>query len=314
MLDRAAVNLDRSPRLKPPARGIQIRSMSPLVGWVLAAPAAISMAIFIVLPLLAVIVISLSNWQLGQSSFSFTGFANFERLLSDPLFARALGNTILYAAIVIPGSIVLGLAVALLIEGGERSRAIYQTIHFLPVLATIAALALSWEALLNPFIGVANVIVGLFGFPPQNWLSDPRTTIPTLAVIGIWQHFGFCMVLFIAGIRTIPHELYEASSMDGADGFWDRFVTVIWPLLGPVTLFVSILVALRAFEVFDTVAVLTQGGPADSSQVLMYSIFTEAFQFLRTGYAAAITVVFLAILLVLTSAQLLVGERRVHYS
>src|SRR5262249_49696368 len=133
-------------------------------------------------------------------------------------------------------------------------------------------------------------------------------------VIGIWQNLGFAMVLFMAGLKSIPQDLYDAAAVDGADSVLDRLRTVTLPLLGPVTMFVVIVEALNAFRVFDTVKILTQGGPAKSSEVLLYTLYTESFEFLRTGYGAAITVVFLAIIVTLTLLQARIMDRRVHYS
>jgi multiple sugar transport system permease protein len=299
------------------SRSVRQRSrrwIEALTGYLLVSPAVTTLFVFVFGPVMAVALFSLSSWELGGDTFTLSGLQNYQALFSDRLFWISLGNTLLYAAIVVPGSIVLGLGIALVIEASPGGRSLYQTIHFLPVLATMAAMALSWEVILHPYIGVLNAVLGFFGVPPQAWLSDPRLVMFSLAMIGVWQNAGFCMALFIAGLRTIPDELYEASDIDGADGLWDRLSTVIWPLLGPVTLFVFVLVAIRAFEVFDTVAMLTQGRPGSSSQVLMYTIYSEGFRFLRTGYASALTVVFLSVLFLLTFLQMRLGGRRVHYT
>jgi multiple sugar transport system permease protein len=138
--------------------------------------------------------------------------------------------------------------------------------------------------------------------------------LPALAAIGIWQGFGFAMVLFVAGLKSIPQSLYDAAAIDGADGIFDRLQTVTMPMLGPVTMFVLILTAKRAFEVFDTVRVLTQGGPNFASDVLLHRLYTESFDFMRTGYGAALTVVYLAIVMLLTLAQARLLDRRAHYT
>ena len=282
--------------------------------YLLSVPAVVTLLLLVFLPALGVILISLTDWRVGETSLRFVGLENYVALLTDDLFLVSFGNTLIYVFIVVPGSIALGLVVALLIEAGRSGRALYQTIHFLPVLSTMAAMALAWEALLHPFIGIANAVLGLFGVPPQDWLTDPNLVIYTLATVGVWQHSGFCMILFIAGLRTIPAELFDAADVDGADGPWDRFATVIWPLLGPVTVFVTVLTAIRAFQVFDIVAILTRGGPGTSSHVLMYTIYTEGFQYFNSSYASALTVVFLIILMVFTIAHVRLSDRRTHYS
>lgn len=193
-------------------------------------------------------------------------------------------------------------------------RNFYRAIHFLPYMATLAAMAIVWEALLHPTIGLINQILAAIGTPTANWLRDERTVLPVLAVIGIWQNLGFAMVLFLAGLKSIPQDLYDAADVDGADFWLDRLRTVTLPMLGPVTMFVVIVTALKAFRVFDTVKILTQGGPAKASEVLLYTLYTESFEFMRTGYGAAVTIVFLAIVVALTLLQAKVLDKRVHYT
>jgi multiple sugar transport system permease protein len=149
--------------------------------------------------------------------------------------------------------------------------------------------------------------------PTYAWLAEPELALATLAVIGVWQLFGFNMVLFLAGLVSIPKYLYEAAEMDGARSAWSRFRLVTWPMLGPVTMFVVLISAIRSFQVFDTVHVLTKGGPSKASEVLLYSMYTEGFEFFRSGLAAAIAVVFLAFVLVLTLIKSWLIERKVHF-
>jgi multiple sugar transport system permease protein len=163
-------------------------------------------------------------------------------------------------------------------------------------------------------MGLVNQAFAALGLPTANWLRDERTVLPVLAFIGIWQNLGFAMVLFLAGLKAIPPDLYQAADIDGADGWFDRLSTVTLPLLGPVTMFVLVVVAIRAFEVFDSIAILTRGGPGGASEVLLYTLYRESFEYLRTGYGAAVTVVFLGIIVTLTLVQVGLMERRVHYS
>jgi multiple sugar transport system permease protein len=159
-----------------------------------------------------------------------------------------------------------------------------------------------------------NRLLAEFGFSGANWLRDEQFALPALALIGIWQGFGFAMVLFVAGLKAIPQSLYDAAAIDGADGVVDRLRLVTLPLLGPVTMFVLVLTATRAFEVFDTVRVLTLGGPNFASEVLLHRLYTESFDYLRTGYGAALTVIYLAVVVLLTLAQARILDRRVHYA
>lgn len=265
-------------------------------------------------PALAVVVFAFTDWQLGSANFAFVGLDNFKALASDMAFWSALGNTALYVAIVVPGTVILGLATALLIEASPRLRSFYRAVHFLPVMSTMSAMAIVWGTMLHPTIGIVNRFLAVFDVAGPNWLRDEQTALMTLAVIGIWQGFGFAMVLFVSGLKSIPPSLYDAAAIDGADTMIDRLRIVTLPMLGPVTMFVVILTASRAFEVFDSVRVLTQGGPNYATEVLLHRLYTESFDYLRTGYGAALTVVYLAIVIGLTLVQARYMERRVHYA
>ena len=251
---------------------------------------------------------------MGQDSLSFVGLANFRALFADAVFMKSLRNTCVYVLLVVSGTVVLGLFVALLLESSDTLKGFYRTVHFVPVMAAASAMAIVWGAMLHPTIGVFNRILQALGYENINWLRDERTALAALVVIGIWQGFGYAMVLFISGLKAIPHGLYDAAEVDGADGMADRLRYVVLPMMGPVLMFVVIVTAVRAFSVFDTVRVLTAGGPNYSTDVLLYRLYTESFDYLRTGYGAALTVVFLAIVVTLTLVQAKVMDKRVHYS
>jgi multiple sugar transport system permease protein len=279
----------------------------------LAGPAILLLLVLFILPVVAVLVIALTDWQFGARSLRFVGLSNFREIFADAGFRASLFNTVAYVLIVVPGTLLPGLGIALLIESGRSLRGFYRAIHFLPFMATLAAMAIAWEALLHPTIGLVNTALSAAGLPTANWLRDEATVLPVLAVIGIWQNLGFAMVLFLAGLKSIPQDLYDAADIDGADWWLDRLRAVTLPMLGPVSMFVVIVVALRAFETFDTVQMLTQGGPGHASEVLLYTLYRESFEFLRTGYGAAVTIVFLVIVVTLTLLQARVMDGRVHY-
>ncbi|MDE5466275.1 MULTISPECIES: sugar ABC transporter permease [unclassified Bradyrhizobium] len=284
-----------------------------MAAYALAGPAVLLLFLLFFVPVIAVFVIALTDWQFGAHTFAFVGIANFREVFGDDGFRASLLNTVIYVLIVVPGTVILGLAIAMLIESGRSLRAFYRAIHFLPFMATLAAMAIAWEALLHPTIGLVNQTFSALGLPTANWLRDEVTALPVLAIIGIWQNLGFAMVLFLAGLKSIPRDLYDAAEIDGADLWLDRFRTVTLPMLGPVLMFVVIVVALRAFEAFDTVKVLTKGGPGHASDVLLYTLYRESFEYLRTGYGAAVAVVFLVIVVALTLIQARVMDKRVHY-
>ncbi|MGF0539425.1 carbohydrate ABC transporter permease [Agrobacterium sp. ES01] len=275
------------------------------------APATLLLLAIYIIPMIVLACFSVTDYQLGALSTHFVGLDNFIKAFNDPVFRRALANTILYAIIVIPFGVFLALGVALLVYNRKRSRAFWEVAYFLPVTATLVAMATVWQFLLHPSLGPVNAAIKAFGFEPVAFLSNPTLLIPTMAMIGIWQILGFNMVLFLAGLTAIPKDLQEAARLDGAKNPIDRFFTVTWPMLGPTTMFVVVTTSISAFKVFETVAVLTKG--RSGSETLLFDLYLEGFEYSNTGYAAALTLVFLAFVLVLSIGQTLHMDRKVHY-
>lgn len=284
------------------------RAALPLV-----APIAVLMLALLVLPTAAMIGLSLTDAELGATSFAFIGLDGYREVLADRTFLISAENTLFYVAVVTPVSVALGLGFALLIEAGTELRGFFRSAYFLPVVSLITAMATVWQYLMHPMIGPFNLMLGLVGLPPVNWLAGSDTVMGALALIGIWQQTGFDLVLFLAGLGAIDRTLYDAAEIDGAKSAFDRFRLVTWPMLGPTTLFVVTITMINAVKVFETVMTLTQGGPAKASEVLLWTIYQEGFVFLRLGSASAMAVIFVAVLLVLIALQTRVMDRKVHY-
>ncbi|MCL8000332.1 sugar ABC transporter permease [Brucella sp. 21LCYQ03] len=293
------------PKQSRAARRLVIR------GLMFAAPAVLLLLATYIIPMIVLAGFSVTDYQLGALSTRFIGLDNFINAFSDPVFMRALRNTIIYALIVIPFGVFLALGVALLVYNRKRSRAFWEVAYFLPVTATLVAMATVWQFLLHPSIGPVNAVIKWFGFEPVSFLSNPALLIPTMALIGIWQVLGFNMILFLAGLTAISKDLHEAARLDGAKNPIDRFLTVTWPMLGPTTMFVVVTTSISAFKVFETVAVLTKG--RFGSETLLFDLYLEGFEYSNTGYAAALTLIFLAIVLVLSIGQTLHLDKKVHY-
>ncbi|MCD2176116.1 carbohydrate ABC transporter permease [Rhizobium sp. C4] len=280
-------------------------------GLAFVAPAVVLLVAIYIIPIVVLAGFSVTDYKLGALSFHMVGIGNFVKAFHDPVFLRSLANTAIYVAIVIPFGVFLALGVALLVHARKRSRAFWEAAYFLPVTATLVAMATVWQFLLHPSIGPVNAAIKWFGFEPVSFLSNPTLLIPSMAAIGVWQVLGFNMVLFLAGLTAIPKDLYEAARLDGAKHPIDRFLTVTWPMLGPTTLFVAVTTSISAFKVFETVAVLTKG--RSGSEVLLFELYLEGFEYSNTGYAAALTLIFLAIILVLSIGQTFYLDRKVHY-
>jgi len=289
------------------------RLVEKLAGCGFAFPAFLLLLLTNLVPLGVLVYLSFTDYTLGALDTRFLGLQNFSKALGDPILRRSLVNTFAYVAIVLPGAVGLGLLIAVLLHRRKRTRSIYEVIYFLQVTSTLIAMATVWQFILHPRLGPVNGVLRALGFHEMAFLSEPSYVLPTLAAIGIWQLVGFNMVLFLAGLSAIPRDLYEAAEIDGCRGGIDRFLTITWPLLGPTTMFVIVTTSITAFKVFDTVAVMTRGGPMGSSEVLLYAIYLEGYQYFHMGYAAALTLVFLAFVLVFSVLQTLVLERRVHY-
>jgi len=284
-----------------------------VAAWLLAAPAMLLMWAMLLGPAVAVLLLSFTDWTMGDPVMPWHGLGNYAELWDDRVFWISLRNTLVYVGVSLPATVLLGLGAALLIEGAAGGRAVYRAIYFLPVASTLLGMALVWEFMLHPRVGFVNQAIALVGLTKQDWLNNPDLALLALAAIGTWQNLGLAMVLFMAGLAAVPKDLYEALALDGADGAFERFRRVTWPLLGPALVFVVAITAIRSFQVFDTVAVLTEGGPSKSTEVLLFTMVQNGFTFLRSAYGAAITMVFLVLTLAITLAQTVILDRRAHY-
>ena len=277
------------------------------------------MLIILVAPVLIAAALSFTDYSLGNPGFEWVGTENYEKMFSRSTYTKMLTASATYVLVVVPGSIALGLGAALLINSLKRFGDFYKTVYFLPVMAALLAMAIVWEFTLHPTVGIINKTLeagcGTFlerisswyaagcarNFPL--WFGDRDYAIWTICFIGIWQGFGFNMVLYLAGLTGVPRELYQAAAIDGADTAWDRFRLVTWPMLGPTTVFVITITTIRSFQVFDTVEAITGGGPSKTTYVMMFAIYEKAIQHNLIGIGAAITIVFLVFVLFLTFVQ-----------
>lgn len=305
------------------------------------APAVILMIILLIAPVFVAAVLSFSDYSLGNPTFEWVGLENYDKLTSRSSYTKMFTASLTYVLVVVPVSVALGLGAALLISSLRFGGEAYKAIFFLPVMATLLAMAIVWEFALHPIVGVVNDVlrsgcdIGLvhglltsswLGADPLNswygsscaedfplWLGDKTYALGTISFIGIWQAFGFNMVLYLAGLTSIPRELYNAAQLDGADNGWERFKLVTWPMLGPTHVFVVTITSIRSFQVFDTVEALTRGGPSKSTYMMVYAMFEKGVKQNLLGIGSAITVVFLAFVLLLTITQIYFVNRRVHY-
>lgn len=293
-------------------------------------PALILMVLVLLLPIGLAAGLSLTDYSLGSPGTEFVGLENYERIFTRSTYEKMFGATFRYVGVVVPLSVGLGLGAALLVNSVGRFGDLYKTIYFLPVMAALLAMAIVWEFALHPTIGIVNRTLELacgtwaegWTFFAEGcdrtfplWLRERETAIWTVAFIGIWQGFGFNMVLYLAGLTGIPRDLYAAAEMDGARSGWERFRLVTWPMLGPTTVFVVTISIIRSFQVFDTVEAFYPqgGGPSKSVYVMMFALYEKGVQQNLIGIGSAITVVFLGFVMAVTVVQRRLVERRTHY-
>lgn len=275
-------------------------------------PAFILYVAFFIYPLIYSFYLSFHKWNLISPIIKFVGFSNYTYLFHAEIFRKSLVNTLLYVLYTVPASMIIGLILALLIEKLKRGKQFYRSLFFLPVICTTAIISIVWELMYNPNIGTINKLLGMIGIHGGNWLNDPKLALAALAVIGIWKQFGYNMVLFISGMKAINQEMYEAISIDGAGRLKQTWHITI-PLLSPTTFFVLIMSVISSFQVFTTIQVITQGGPNNATNVVVYEIYLEAFKYFDIGTATASSLLFLIIVSTFTILQLKLGQKHVYY-
>jgi multiple sugar transport system permease protein len=283
-------------------------ALRPSTGWLFAAPALSAIALFLFVPVVASLALSFTDFDIyavaDLRNLRFVGLANYRALLADPLFWRALVNTLYFVAVGGPLSVGVSLGAALLVNARlARWRPLFRTIFFLPVVTTLVAVAVVWRYFYQPRVGLLNHLLASVGLPAVDWLGNPATAMPALIAMSIWKNFGFNMVVFVAGLQSIPERLYEAASLDGA-GAWARFRHVTLPMLAPTALFVAVMTMIGSFQLFAEPYVMTDGGPADRTLSVVLLMFEQGFRFWNLGYAAAVAFVLFAILLAATGIQL----------
>ncbi|MEZ4867798.1 MAG: sugar ABC transporter permease [Caldilineaceae bacterium] len=270
--------------------------------WVL--PAVSLYTIFKLLPMLAGLYLALIQWD-GIEPAKFVGLRNFQRMLEDEVIVLALLNNVKYAIGTVIGKIVLSLFLALLLNQALRARSFYRTALFLPVVMSFVVVGILWTWLYNAQFGLINSLLQHLGlnFLILDWLGDPKVALWSLVMVDIWKWYGFHMVIFLAGLQTIPAELYEAARIDGASR-WQQFYHITLPLLQPVMLVNVTLSLMGGFGVFDIPYVMTEGGPANSTIVMALHMYIQGFKFYKFGYAAAISYVMLTLVTVLAAIQM----------
>ena len=270
-------------------------------------PSLLGFALFIIYPIFYSLGVSFTNWDLINAK-EFIGFGNYSRLLSDPQFWNSLKNTFYFIIGYLPSVMIIGLLIALLLNSKLKMKVLFRGIYFLPVVTSWVAVSLVWKWLFNPKFGLINYFIEMIGLSGPSWLNDPKTAMLAIIITSVWKDIGFIMVLYLGGLQNISTSLYEAAGIDGASKF-QQFWKITLPMLKPTTFFVSMISLINSFQVFDQVNIMTEGGPGDSTTVLVQNIYNSAFKYSEMGYAAAMSWVLFLIILVVSLVQMW-GERK----
>jgi multiple sugar transport system permease protein len=288
------------------------RDHETLSAYLFLAPNAIGFLLFSALPVLAALVLAFYDWDLLLGA-DFVGLENFRQLLfEDANFHAAFLNTFYFVVVSVPLSAGLGLAVALLCNQALRGITLYRSIFLLPYVTITVAVALVWRWLYHPDLGLINRLLALVGIDGPAWLVSTRWAMPAIIFLSVWKSFGYNMVLFLAGLQSIPEQLYEAATIDGANA-WQRFRHITLPMLSPTTFFVVIISIIGSFQVFDQALVMTGGGPGVATTTLVLFIYQVGFQAFHMGYAAAAAWLLFVVVMVFTVIQFRAQRRWVTY-
>jgi sn-glycerol 3-phosphate transport system permease protein len=280
--------------------------------YLLLLPAFILLLAFTHVPAVATLIDSFFSTPKGNRPARFVGLENYEVMLADPVFWKALTNNLWFALATIPLSIGLALVMALWVNERMTGRAFLRMAYFTPTVLPMVAVANIWLFFYTPQYGLLEQVRGAFGLPARNWLGDQATALGAVTVVAVWKEAGFFMIFYLAALQGLNPSLREAAAIEGASR-WTFFRRVQWPLLMPTTLFVMVNAVINAVRMVDHIVVLTRGGPDNASTLLLFHLYQVGFNFWDSGYAAALTMVLLALLAAVALLQFFVLDRRVHY-
>ncbi len=278
----------------------------------LVAPNMLLLATFTYRPLVESIRLSLYDWDLISPEKRWVGLENYTDYLSDPTSRYIIRNTLVFTAATVAGTMGIGLGAALLLNQKLRGRNAARTILFAPYVLGGAAVGIIWLFIFDPRFGLVSAILDRFGVPSPNWYNDPNWAMPMVIIVYTWKNLGYATVVYLAGLQSIPRDLYEAARVDGASA-WARFRHVTLPGLSPMTFFLLITTMLGSMQAFDIISVMTEGGPLDATKTMVYQVYDEAFVRFRVGDASTVATVLFFILLAVTFLQVRLLERRVNY-
>lgn len=293
------------PRRPRHGRTRTARTHETLIGAAMASPAVILLIIFFLVPVLLAFGLAFTNARLiSPRPARFVGVENFITLFGDSVFWASLRNTAYFAVVVVPVQAGLALILALLVNAKVRGTNFFRTVYFAPVVTSMVVISLLWRFIYQPD-GLLNHLISAVSFghwQGTDWLNNPDTAMPAIMLMSVWQAVGFHMIVWLAGLQTIPQDLYEAAALDGASG-WKTFANITWPGLRATRTFILITITIAAFSLFTQISVMTQGGPLDRTTTVVFMAVRTGYEQQSTGYAAAVSLVFFVLVLAVSGVQ-----------
>lgn len=295
-------------------RKSSLQRKEELAGILFVSPMMIGLFILTVIPIVATFILSFSDWNfiIGFKGFKWAGMDNFARLVHDPIFLKSFTNNAIFL-LTVPIYLIVSLVLAVLIDKSVYWKSYFKVAYFMPYISSVVAVAIVWQVLFHPSYGPVNQFLMSLGIDnPPKWIADPDYALISVMMISVWISIGFNLIVYIAGLQSIPRDLYEAADIDGANG-WTKFSRITLPLLSPTTFFLLITGIISTFKVFDLIAVLTKGGPINSTSMMVWYLYDTAFTNLKIGYASSMASVLFLCVLAITLLQWIGQKKWVNY-
>jgi len=295
-------------------RTLSLGAGETIAGLLFVGPMLIGVTVLVLLPIAATLALSLADWNFvqGWDGIAWIGLDNFKKLWDDPAFVRSVRNNLVFL-LAVPVYMLISMVLAVLIDRYVYWKGFFKVAYFMPYISSIVAVAVVWQVLFHPSYGPINEMLRAIGMSdPPKWIADPRFALYSIMMITIWISIGFNLIIYIAGLQSIPRDLYEAADIDGAS-VWTKFARITFPLLSPTSFFLLVTGIISSFKVFDIIAVMTQGGPIGSTSLMVWYLYDQAFNNLKIGYASSVSVILLLFVMLITAGQWVAQKRWVNY-
>jgi multiple sugar transport system permease protein len=312
--NRAATATGAPSGLKPKRGRGRLQRSETIAGFLFIGPMLIGVSVLTLIPIIATFLLSLADWNFiaGIKDIKWVGLDNFEKLFRDEIFMKSMRNNALFL-LGVPIYLIISMFLAIVIDKHIYMKAYFKVAYFMPYISSIVAVAIVWQVLFNPSAGPVNQFLVSIGIDnPPKWIADPKFALVSLMMISVWTAIGFNMIVYIAGLQSIPRDLYEAAEIDGA-GTWTKFKSITFPQLSSTTFFLLVTGIISTFKVFDLIAVLTKGGPLSSTSMIVWQLYDTAFVNLKIGYASSMAVVLFFCVLAITLFQWIGQKKWVNY-